>query len=118
MQRRQPGYNPDELPVEDLLAFGRLKDESHDLRAINAWAAYEKHGDKSRLNRDIQEVVRQSRETGPMPAAVPAPAQSDQGNYSTHILIFKTCLMNSLAILLSFVFEPRDCSTNLSAPRA
>ena len=79
MQRRQPGYNPDELPVEDLLAFGRLKDESHDLRAINAWADYEKHGDKSRLNRDIQEVVRQSRETGPMPAAVPAPAVAAAG---------------------------------------
>jgi hypothetical protein len=86
MQRRQPDHNLDELLVEDLLAFGRLKDEVHDLRAINVWAAFEKHGDKSRLNRDIQEVVRQSRETGPMPAAVPAAAQSEQGKYTAHIL--------------------------------
>jgi predicted ATPase len=87
MQRRIAGH-PDELPVEDLLAFGRLKDERHDPRAINA-----KHGDKIRLNRDIQEVVRQSRETGPMPAAVPVAVQSEQGKYSTHILISRPVLL-------------------------
>ena len=75
------------MPTLPTLNPCRLKDEIYDIRAINAWAAFEKHGDKSRLNRDIQEVVRQSRETGPMPAAVPAPAQSEQGKYTAHILI-------------------------------
>jgi len=83
MMRRTP-YVQEELPVEDLLAFGRLKDESRDPRAIHAWASFEQHGDKRQLNADIQEVIRQSRETGPMPpAASPAAAQSEQGKYST-----------------------------------
>lgn len=80
--------------MEDLLAFGRLKDERRDPRAINAWAAYEKHGDKSRLNQDILEVVRQSRVTGPMPAAVPVPVavQSEQGKYSNPVQDVCSCL--------------------------
>jgi hypothetical protein len=81
MQRHQAS-NPGaaEVPVEDLLAFGRLKD-SRDPSALNAWNSYEKHGDKTRLNLDIIEVVRQSKQ-GSVAGSFQTAVQANSVSYS------------------------------------